>query len=311
MGRRHEASRRRGRIDLDDPTFAEAAIEVLATNDDTILRRYLDEAPIAPGPLGEALAEQTAQLQVLPGVLRRRADRRRRRRPPARDPEAAALRRRRHGRDRRRGRCSRSSEDRAARRSPSCACSPGHCERGIASSSASTRRDGHRHRGLRSRHDATSSGDPCGRDRQGPRTLDRTHRRHLRPDRPHRRPARLRPTHAGDRDRPTARGPEAGRVRRPHRTRRAGSAHQPAPGRLPPRAVPVALRRGPEGDRRPDAGGRLRTRHRVPTDDAGLHRATEPASAQPSNCSDPAGRPATRSWPRSAWRSRRCRPARA
>ena len=51
---------------LDDPTFAQAAIEVMAINDDMILRRYLDEASIAPGPLGEALAEQTAQGQVLP-----------------------------------------------------------------------------------------------------------------------------------------------------------------------------------------------------------------------------------------------------
>ena len=51
---------------LDDPVFAEAAIEVMAINDEAILRRYLDEASIAPGPLGEALAEQTAQLQVLP-----------------------------------------------------------------------------------------------------------------------------------------------------------------------------------------------------------------------------------------------------
>ena len=31
--------------------------------------------------------------------------------------------------------------------------------------------------------------------------------------------------------------------------------YQPAPGRHPPGAVPVALRRGPEGDRRPDARG--------------------------------------------------------
>ena len=231
----------------------------------------------------------------------------------ARDPEAAALRRGRHDRDRRRGRCSRSSEDRAARRSPSCACSPGHCGRGIASGSASTRRrrDGHRHRGLRSRHDAASSGDPRGRDRQGPRTLDRTHRRHLRPDRPHRRPARLRPTDAGDGDRATARGPEAGRVRRAHRARRTGSAHQPPPGRLPPRAVPVALRRGPEGDRRPDAGGRLRPRHRVPTDDAGLHRATERRRRSRRTAPTRPVAAATRSSQRSAWRSRHCRPARA
>ena len=35
------------------------------------------------------------------------------------------------------------------------------------------------------------------------------------------------------------------------------------------------------------------------------------ASAQPSNCSVPAGRRATHSWRRSAWRSRHCRPTRA
>ena len=51
---------------LDDPSFAEAAIEIVASNDDVILHRYLDGASVDPGPLGEALAEQTAQLQVLP-----------------------------------------------------------------------------------------------------------------------------------------------------------------------------------------------------------------------------------------------------
>ena len=51
---------------LDDPAFAETAIEVLATNDDRILHRYIDEASIAPDSLREALAEQTTQLQVLP-----------------------------------------------------------------------------------------------------------------------------------------------------------------------------------------------------------------------------------------------------
>jgi ribosomal protection tetracycline resistance protein len=52
--------------DLEDPTFSETATEVLAANDDKILRRYLDEAAMAPGPLRKALADQTAQLHVVP-----------------------------------------------------------------------------------------------------------------------------------------------------------------------------------------------------------------------------------------------------
>lgn len=51
---------------LEDPTFAEAAIEVLASNDDRILRRYIDETSMAPGALGEAIAGQTAQSHVMP-----------------------------------------------------------------------------------------------------------------------------------------------------------------------------------------------------------------------------------------------------
>lgn len=51
---------------LDDPIFAEDAIELLAANDDTILRRYLDDGSIAPGRLGDALADQTSQLHILP-----------------------------------------------------------------------------------------------------------------------------------------------------------------------------------------------------------------------------------------------------
>jgi len=51
---------------LDDPTFAEAAIEVLASNDDQMLRRYLDDTSMDPGPLREALADQTGQLHVMP-----------------------------------------------------------------------------------------------------------------------------------------------------------------------------------------------------------------------------------------------------
>jgi ribosomal protection tetracycline resistance protein len=46
--------------------FAATAAEVLATNDDTILRRYVDGSPIAPDRLRRALAEQTARRQVLP-----------------------------------------------------------------------------------------------------------------------------------------------------------------------------------------------------------------------------------------------------
>jgi ribosomal protection tetracycline resistance protein len=51
---------------LDEPSFSEATTELLAANDDTILRRYLDETPMAPGHVRQALAEQTAQLHVVP-----------------------------------------------------------------------------------------------------------------------------------------------------------------------------------------------------------------------------------------------------
>ncbi len=52
--------------DLRDPTFAAAAAEVLADNGDTILRGYLDGTPGAPHVLGQAIAEQTTQFQILP-----------------------------------------------------------------------------------------------------------------------------------------------------------------------------------------------------------------------------------------------------
>ena len=52
--------------ELEDPRFSAAAAEVLAANDDKILRHYLDEAPMAPGPLRRALVHQTAQLHVVP-----------------------------------------------------------------------------------------------------------------------------------------------------------------------------------------------------------------------------------------------------
>jgi ribosomal protection tetracycline resistance protein len=52
--------------DLEDPRFSATAAEVLAANDDKILRQYLDDAPMAPGPLRQALADHTAQLHVVP-----------------------------------------------------------------------------------------------------------------------------------------------------------------------------------------------------------------------------------------------------
>jgi ribosomal protection tetracycline resistance protein len=51
---------------LEDPSFSDTATELLASNDDHILRRYLDETPIAPGSLRRALTDQTARLHVLP-----------------------------------------------------------------------------------------------------------------------------------------------------------------------------------------------------------------------------------------------------
>ena len=52
--------------DLHDPTFATAAAEALADHDDSILRSYLDGATCSPGELRRAVAEQTAQAQILP-----------------------------------------------------------------------------------------------------------------------------------------------------------------------------------------------------------------------------------------------------
>ncbi len=51
---------------LDDPVFAATASELLASNDDVILHRYLDELAIAPERLREVLAEQTARFQIAP-----------------------------------------------------------------------------------------------------------------------------------------------------------------------------------------------------------------------------------------------------
>jgi ribosomal protection tetracycline resistance protein len=52
--------------DLNDPTFAAAAAEVLADNDEAILRSYLDGTLGPPHELQRAIAEQTAQLHLLP-----------------------------------------------------------------------------------------------------------------------------------------------------------------------------------------------------------------------------------------------------
>ena len=205
--RRADVGTRRAGVtahDLDDPVFAAAATEVLAANDDAILRRYLDGTPIAAGRLRRALAEQTARLHVLPGVLRRRADRRRRRRPPARDPDAAAVRRRRRRRARRRERCSRSSADRAGEKIAFVRMFAGTLRTrdrvrlgaDRPTSTTVTAIDVF-DRGTTQRRPATHAGEIA--KVHGLST--RTHRRHVRPDRPHRRPARLRPADAGDGDR--------------------------------------------------------------------------------------------------------------
>src|SRR5215217_620607 len=51
---------------FDDPTFAKAAVELLAVNDDAILRHYVDEVPIAPERVRQLLAQQTARLLLVP-----------------------------------------------------------------------------------------------------------------------------------------------------------------------------------------------------------------------------------------------------
>lgn len=52
--------------DLLDPTFAAAATEVLADNDESIMRDYLEGTPCSPHELHQAIVEQTAQLHLLP-----------------------------------------------------------------------------------------------------------------------------------------------------------------------------------------------------------------------------------------------------
>jgi ribosomal protection tetracycline resistance protein len=52
--------------DLADPELSEAATELLASNDDAILRRYLDAGRLPADALHEAIREQTARLQILP-----------------------------------------------------------------------------------------------------------------------------------------------------------------------------------------------------------------------------------------------------
>jgi len=52
--------------DLDDPVFAAGAAEAFGTHDDTIVRCFLEGAPVAPHVLRRAIVEQTAELHVLP-----------------------------------------------------------------------------------------------------------------------------------------------------------------------------------------------------------------------------------------------------
>ena len=97
-------------------------------------------------------------------------------------------------------------------------------------------------------------------------------RRHRRARR--RRSAQLRPADAGVGRCP---GPPRGegRARRRSRSARgAGPADQPAPGRRPPGALRLALRRGAERGDPGDARARLRRRGRVQRDDDHLRRAT-------------------------------------
>jgi ribosomal protection tetracycline resistance protein len=201
---------------LQDPTFSEAATELLATNDDKILRRYLDEAPIAPGPLRQALADQTTQLHVLPvffgaaltgvGVedilhaipqLLPSAD------GNATGPASGTVFKIERGPSREKVAFVRMFSGTLRMRD--------HVRLGFDTSEVGTVTAievfdrGNTKRTL---------GDSCGRDRQAPRTLDRAHRRHLRPDRPRRRAARVCAADTGDRDRATSQWREAGCVRR-------------------------------------------------------------------------------------------------
>ena len=75
---------------LDDPLFAEAAIEVMAINDETILR--LPRGGVDRSRPTRRGARRTDGTTAGPArVLRRSPDRRRRRRSPPRDPQAASL----------------------------------------------------------------------------------------------------------------------------------------------------------------------------------------------------------------------------
>ena len=164
--------------DLADPEFSEAATELLASNDDTILRRYLDAGRLPPDALHEAIREQTARSQILPvyfgaalsgvGVddLMRAI------------PRLLAAERRRHDRPRvgngvqdRAGTEPREDRVRAHVRR----------DRADAGSSAAGRRhvghrDGDGHRCVRSRHHGAPCGDARRRDRQAPRSVERPHR---------------------------------------------------------------------------------------------------------------------------------------
>ena len=88
-----------------------------------------------------------------------------------------------------------------------------------------------------------------------------------------RRSAQLRPADARVGRRPGPPRGEGRARRRARPARGAGPADQPAPGRRPPGALRLALRRGAEGGDPGDARARLRRRGGVPRDDDHLCRA--------------------------------------
>ena len=229
----------------------------------------------------------------------------------ARDPDAAAAAPRATRPARRRERCSRSSE--AERREDRLRA---HVLRDAADARS---RPARRRRSdvetvtaievFDRRHDAAASGGPRRRDRQGPRALD-AHASATRfgPTARTGRPARVRPADAGDGDRAPAPGARSG----PCSTRSPSS-----PSRIrsstSARTTPATSCscRSTARSRRRSSPRRWRATTASTSSSARRRRSASSdrtASAQPSNCSRAAGRRPTRSSPRSAWRSRPCRP---
>ena len=118
--------------------------------------------------------------------------------------------------------------------------------------------------------------------------------------------ALVRPADPGDGRRAPPAGRQGRPARRPDPAGRAGPADQPAPGRHPPGAVRLALRRGAEGGHPGHPGRRLRPR--------GRRSARPPPSASsgrsaPARRSSSSARSRTRSWPPSGCGSTRRRSA--